>query len=143
MGPIINYFQDKSIHSIFERTLKTINLFRKFDDQDLNNLDQIPIDDVKAIDLLLRCETSAVFDLETYGIREVIKHLQPNNFHELKSELESYGHVFRNKSDTVVIVHGYKQWGKDVFNHLNGMFGIAIWDERKKKLILARDRMGI
>lgn len=65
------------------------------------------------------------------------------NFPELKRELESYGHIFRNRSDTEVIIHGYKQWGEDVFNHLNGMFGLAIWDARKKKLIIARDPFGI
>lgn len=65
------------------------------------------------------------------------------NFPELKSELEGYGHIFRTRSDTEVIVHGYKQWGIDVLNHLNGMFGLAIWDEQKQRLILARDRMGI
>lgn len=65
------------------------------------------------------------------------------NFPELRSELEDFGHVFRTKSDTEVIVHGYKQWGPDVFNHLNGMFGLAIWDEKNRKLILARDAMGI
>jgi asparagine synthase (glutamine-hydrolysing) len=65
------------------------------------------------------------------------------NFPELKRELESFGHIFRNKSDTEVIVHGYKQWGEDVLNHLNGMFGVAIWDVRKKKLIVARDPFGI
>jgi len=65
------------------------------------------------------------------------------NFPEVKAELQSYGHVFRTRSDTEVIVHGYKQWGKDVLNHLNGMFGLAIWDEKKRQLVLARDRMGI
>src|SRR6476660_2896587 len=45
------------------------------------------------------------------------------NFPELKLELEGHGHQFRTQSDTEVIVHGYKQWGVDVFNHLNGMFG--------------------
>ncbi len=65
------------------------------------------------------------------------------NFHELKKELESYGHIFQTKSDTEVIVYGYKQWGEDILDHLNGMFGLAIWDERKKQLLIARDRMGI
>lgn len=65
------------------------------------------------------------------------------NFRELKTELESYGRVFQTRCDTEVIIHGYKQWGDEVFNHLNGMFGVAIWDERKKRLILARDAMGI
>jgi asparagine synthase (glutamine-hydrolysing) len=65
------------------------------------------------------------------------------NFPELKRELESYGHVFRTKSDTEVIVYGYKQWGDDVLNRLNGMFGLAIWDARQKRLLLARDPFGI
>lgn len=65
------------------------------------------------------------------------------NFPELKKELEGYGHVFQTKSDTEVIIHGYKQWGDQVFNYLNGMFGLAIWDEKKQKLLLARDPMGI
>ena len=65
------------------------------------------------------------------------------NFPELRRDLESFGHTFRTKSDTEVIVHGYRQWGVDLFNYLNGMFGLAIWDVKKKRLILARDAMGI
>jgi asparagine synthase (glutamine-hydrolysing) len=65
------------------------------------------------------------------------------NFHELKSELESHGHVFQTKSDTEVIVHGYKHWGDEVLNKLNGMFGLAIWDVRRRRLVVARDPFGI
>lgn len=65
------------------------------------------------------------------------------NFHELRRELESFGHVFRTNSDTEVIIHGYKQWGDEVLNRLNGMFGLAIWDARKKRLVVARDAFGI
>jgi len=65
------------------------------------------------------------------------------NFPELKRELEGHGHVFRTTSDTEVIVHGYKQWGREVLNRLNGMFGLAIWDTRRQRLILARDPFGI
>jgi asparagine synthase (glutamine-hydrolysing) len=65
------------------------------------------------------------------------------NFPELKKELQSHGYVFRTHSDTEVIIHGYKQWGDDVLNHLNGMFGLAIWDVRKQRLVLARDAFGI
>jgi asparagine synthase (glutamine-hydrolysing) len=65
------------------------------------------------------------------------------NFLELRRELEAYGHVFRTRSDTEVIVHGYKQWGDEVLNHLNGMFGLAIWDSRRRRLVLARDPFGI
>src|SRR5439155_12303151 len=41
------------------------------------------------------------------------------------------------------IIHGYKEWSTDVFNHLNGMFGLAIWDVKKERLVVARDAMGI
>src|ERR1700752_2120824 len=53
------------------------------------------------------------------------------NYKELRAELEGYGHLFRTSSDTEVIIHGYKEWGKEVFNHLNGMFGVALWDVKK------------
>src|SRR5882724_11846335 len=65
------------------------------------------------------------------------------NYRELRAELQSKGHQFRTNSDTEVIVHGYKEWGTDVFNHLNGMFGLAIWDARNERLVVARDAMGI
>jgi asparagine synthase (glutamine-hydrolysing) len=65
------------------------------------------------------------------------------NFKELRAELEARGHRFRTNSDTEVIVHGYKQWGPEVLSHLNGMFGLAIWDVKTKRLIVARDAMGI
>src|SRR5438128_1964346 len=65
------------------------------------------------------------------------------NYKELRAELQSKGHQFRTNSDTEVIVHGYKEWGTEVFNHLNGMFGLAIWDVHKERLVVARDAMGI
>ena len=65
------------------------------------------------------------------------------NFKELRSELENRGHQFQTRSDTEVIVHGYKEWGTKVFSRLNGMFGLAIWDVRNRRLIVARDAMGI
>jgi asparagine synthase (glutamine-hydrolysing) len=65
------------------------------------------------------------------------------NFPELRRDLEAQGHVFRTNSDTEVIVHGYKQWGDEVLNRLNGMFGLAIWDVRQRRLVLARDAFGI
>jgi asparagine synthase (glutamine-hydrolysing) len=65
------------------------------------------------------------------------------NFPDLRRGLQSFGHTFRTNCDTEVIVHGYKQWGDDVLNHLNGMFGLAIWDTRKKRLVVARDPFGI
>jgi len=65
------------------------------------------------------------------------------NFEELRAELESFGHVFRTRSDTEVIIHGYKQWGTGVLSRLNGMFGLAIWDVARRRLVLARDAAGI
>jgi asparagine synthase (glutamine-hydrolysing) len=65
------------------------------------------------------------------------------NFPELKRELEAFGFVFRTQCDTEVIVNGYKKWGVDVFSHLNGMFGLAIWDVARKRLVIARDAFGI
>ncbi|MBA3830915.1 MAG: asparagine synthase (glutamine-hydrolyzing) [Chthoniobacterales bacterium] len=65
------------------------------------------------------------------------------NYKELREQLQQLGCHFRTASDTEVIVHGYKEWGTDVFNRLNGMFGLAIWDVRKKRLVVARDAMGI
>jgi asparagine synthase (glutamine-hydrolysing) len=65
------------------------------------------------------------------------------NFPELRRELEGHGHVFRTNSDTEVIIHGYKQWGDEVLNRLNGMFGLGIWDVRQRRLVLARDPFGI
>src|SRR5256712_12609478 len=53
------------------------------------------------------------------------------NFKELRAQLEQRGYAFRTRSDTEVIIHGYKEWGTGVLNRLNGMFGLAIWDVKK------------
>lgn len=68
---------------------------------------------------------------------EIYNHL------ELRKELQYYGHIFQtDHSDTEVLIHGYKQWGKDLPIKINGMFAFAIYDIRNKKLFLARDRFG-
>src|SRR5262245_46976096 len=64
------------------------------------------------------------------------------NFAELHGLLESKGHRFKTRSDTEVIVHLYEEKGEECFRELRGMFAIAIWDQRRKKLVLARDRVG-
>ena len=61
------------------------------------------------------------------------------NFRYLRQQLESRGHRFRTSSDTEAIVHGYKEWGTGVLERLNGMFGLAIWDVARRRLVLARD----
>lgn len=63
-------------------------------------------------------------------------------FASLREELEKAGHTFATKSDTEIIAHGYEQWGDTVFEKLNGMFAIAIWDAKRSRLLLARDRLG-
>lgn len=64
------------------------------------------------------------------------------NFPELKKELEQRGILFHSTSDTEVILQGYAVWGTEVFQKMNGMFALALWDTREKVLILARDRLG-
>jgi asparagine synthase (glutamine-hydrolysing) len=65
------------------------------------------------------------------------------NFIELRKELQAFGHTFKTKSDTEVIIHAYEQWGADCVKRFNGMFAFAIWDERKREVFFARDHLGI
>ncbi|MCF8196955.1 MAG: asparagine synthase (glutamine-hydrolyzing) [Polynucleobacter sp.] len=64
------------------------------------------------------------------------------NHHQIRSELESNGFVFKSNSDTEVLMSAYKYWGNDCVNHLNGMFSFAIYDEPNKIMFMARDRAG-
>ena len=65
------------------------------------------------------------------------------NYLELRAELTALGHVFRTKSDTEVIVHAWEAWGEEAFGRFNGQFAIALWDEKKEALVLARDPLGV
>lgn len=65
------------------------------------------------------------------------------NYRELREQLISQGHVFKTRSDTEVLVHGYEQWGEALPERLRGMFAFAIWDAKKQQVILARDHFGI
>jgi asparagine synthase (glutamine-hydrolysing) len=65
------------------------------------------------------------------------------NFQDLVPELQALGHVFRTRSDTEVIVHGWEAWGEDCVQRFRGMFAFAIWDRNRQTLFLARDRIGV
>jgi asparagine synthase (glutamine-hydrolysing) len=68
---------------------------------------------------------------------EIYNHL------ELRTQLETLGHRFESHSDTETVLHAFLQWDKDCFAKLRGMFAFAIWSKSKKRIVLARDRMGI
>ena len=65
------------------------------------------------------------------------------NWVELRAELEAMGESFTSHSDTEVILAAYRRWGEDCLSHMNGMFGLALWDQTRQVLFCARDRMGV
>ena len=65
------------------------------------------------------------------------------NYKSLQDDLKSKGHKFKTNSDTETIVHAYEEYDLDFVNHLQGMFAIAIWDEKRNRTILVRDRLGV
>jgi asparagine synthase (glutamine-hydrolysing) len=77
------------------------------------------------------------------GSAVVVQNGEIYNHRELRRELEGRGHRFATDCDTEVIVHAYEQWGDAFLERLRGMFGIALWDKRRRRLLLARDRFGI
>lgn len=64
------------------------------------------------------------------------------NFREVREKLEKQGHRFETNTDTEILPHLYEEHGLDLLEHLNGMFAFALWDKRRKKLFIARDRFG-
>lgn len=77
------------------------------------------------------------------GSVQVVLNGEIYNYRELRAALQAKGHVLRTSSDTEVIAHLWEDYGVGAFEHLRGMFAIALWDERQRTLALARDRIGI
>jgi asparagine synthase (glutamine-hydrolysing) len=75
------------------------------------------------------------------GTVAVVQNGEIYNFRQLRAELSSR-HAFQTRADTEVIVHAYEDEGADAIARLHGMFGLALWDERRRLLLLARDRLG-
>ena len=77
------------------------------------------------------------------GTAHVVQNGEIYNFRELRAELEQAGHRFSTRSDTEVLVHLYEEHGEGFAERLRGMFAVAIWDSRRRRLVVARDRFGI
>lgn len=77
------------------------------------------------------------------GAIQVVFNGEIYNYIEIREQLIKSGHVFKTQSDTEVIVHGYEEWGDECVKRLNGIFAFALWDSRHKRLLLARDHLGV
>ena len=100
----------------------------------------------------LCCERLRVMDLRDIGKQPIhnedetvwaIHNGEIYNFRELRKGLEEKGHVFYSNTDTEVLVHIYEEYGENCVDYLDGMFACAIWDLKNKKLLIARDRLGV
>ena len=131
---------DRDLARVVSRMVSTIN-HRGPDDTGVHAKDGIALGHARlaVIDLseaghqpmVTRCENiRIVFNGEIY------------NFGELRSQLKDLGYRFKSRTDTEVILHGYEQWGREIFSKLRGMFSIALWDSRVDELTLARDHIG-
>jgi asparagine synthase (glutamine-hydrolysing) len=102
-------------------------------------------------DIALAARRLSIIDLETGdqpianedGTLHVVQNGEIYNYRELRRELERAGHHFRTRGDTEVLLHLYEENGDGFAERLRGMFAIAIWDGRRRRLVLARDRFGI
>src|SRR6476661_8804722 len=102
-------------------------------------------------DVALAARRLSIIDLETGdqpianedGTLHVVQNGEIYNYRDLRHELERAGHHFRTHGDTEVMLHLYEEHGEQFAERLRGMFAVAIWDARRRRLVLARDRFGI
>jgi asparagine synthase (glutamine-hydrolysing) len=79
----------------------------------------------------------------TLGATTVVYNGEAYNFRELRRELEAEGRTFKGHSDTEVLLHAYEAWGLGGLSRLEGLFAFALWDSKRRRLVLMRDRLGI
>lgn len=114
--------------------------------------EQFPVLQERSSDIALGFRRLSIIDLSEKGHQPMLSENEQiiitfngeiYNFKKLRKELEFLGHSFQSNSDTEVILKGYQEWGNSTFAKLDGMFAICIVDLTNKKLILARDRIGM
>ncbi len=104
-------------------------------------------------DLALAWRRLAILDLSPAGHQPMVSpdgttwlifNGEVYNYTELREELRaSHGYTFRSTGDTEVLLRGYEAWGDDVLQHLNGMWGMVLWDAHRQRMLIARDRLGV
>jgi asparagine synthase (glutamine-hydrolysing) len=103
-------------------------------------------------DVVLGARRLAILDLSPGGHQPmaspdgrawIVHNGEIYNYRELRQELRAHGHEFRGGSDTEVALAAYREWGTQCFARFNGMWGIAIWDQVRRTLVLSRDRFGV
>src|SRR5262249_30713496 len=123
--------------------------------QDTDAAQDLPrLEDFRAahFDLVLGHRRLAIVDLsaaghqpmsDVSGAHWIAFNGMVHNFASLRDELERGGCVFRSKTDTEVILNGYRAWGDDCLARFNGMWAFVLWDQRAQRLVVSRDRFGI
>ena len=152
-----NYFSQKKIHSML------ISLKSRgpegtswLESQDLINKnwlsEQMHLDPNKKIRFAFGCSRLAINDTSRDGLQPIssnserfwtILNGEIFNFLEIKNKLLLKGYVFKTRTDTEVISNAFEEWGDECFKLFNGQFAIVIFDSKKKRLFIARDRLGI
>ncbi len=130
-----NHDAEPVLHSMCERIIHrgpdSEGLW--LDDQVALGMRRLSIIDLKTGDQpVFNCDKSVV----------VMMNGELYNYREVRAELEKKGHKFTTRSDTEILPHLYEEYGEALLDHVNGMYAFSLWDSRRKKLIIARDRFG-